>query len=81
MPRRLAFDGRRFLADVERIVAQRQMTRCSMARHIGVHDATLSRMKTRGRNPDVPGMLAIAIWAGLDPRQYFIDRELEELAA
>jgi hypothetical protein len=79
--RRIDFDSRRFVADVMRLANSRGMTISGVGLHIGVQYATLSRMRLHGRNPDVPSMLAMAAWAGLDPLKYFVDREVAELDA
>ena len=79
MTRRIAIDNSRFIADVAAIAADRGMTLSGMCLQIGVQYATVSRMKRHGEGADAASLLAMATWAGLDPREYLIDRELEEL--
>lgn len=77
--RRLAIDNRRFIADVAAAARAHGMTLSGMCLQIGVNYATASRMKTHGTGADAASLLAMATWAGLDPREYLIDREAEEL--
>ena len=79
--RRIGFDAAAFVAEFAQIAATHGMSIYAACMEIGVHNATTSRMKTRGGQPDVASMLAMAVWAGIDPRDYFIDREDDEVPA
>lgn len=79
MTRRIAIDNPRFIADVERTARARGMTLSGMCLQIGVQYATVSRMHKHGSGADAASLCAMAQWAGIDPREYLIDREAEEL--
>jgi hypothetical protein len=73
--RRLAFDTKRFHADLIAIVKQRGLSEHKFSFEVGVNNATLSHMRTRGSVPDGVNLAALAKWSGLNPADYSIDRE------
>lgn len=77
--RRLSFDARRFHADLAAIVKSRGMNMHRFAYEVGVHESTLVYMKTKGQVPDGVNLAALAKWSGLNPADYSIDREQEEM--
>lgn len=70
MERDRAFDNEAFFAtlDAERI--SRRMNWKAVAAEAGISASTLTRIG-QGRRPDVDSFAALAVWAGLDPEDYF----------
>lgn len=64
------FDTESFYAALDSTRRARNLTWKSVAAQAGVAASTLTRMG-QGKRPDIDGLAALAIWSGLDVREFY----------
>lgn len=77
----LGFNSQLFAEDFERVCRVKGMSIRMVCDEIGVHSATISRMKLHNRGLDHVSLAVLCQWAKLNPGDYLIRRIADKLQA